>query len=103
LISLIFPLLDVEGADSPLLGVCIQFQESKLFQLSQQKAETKINGWLIRKGFSLCCSCHCSGFLFLGGKKPTTTKNQITVDSNVDAIILVRNSVILTQEQFHTI
>lgn len=36
---------------------------------------------------------------FLGEKN----KKQETVDSNMDAIILDRNSVILTQEQFHTI
>lgn len=43
LISLI-SLLVVESASNPLPGVYIQFQESKLFQLSQLKEETKING-----------------------------------------------------------
>lgn len=37
-------LIVVEGASNPLPGVYIQFQESKLFQLSQLKEKTKING-----------------------------------------------------------
>jgi len=97
-ISLTFLLRVLEGADYPLPGVYIKFEERKLFQLLQLKEKPKINEQLIRRCFSLCCSCHGSGFPFLGNpffRKKKKKKNLCIIEMWMQLLSL-GNCVVLT-------
>lgn len=79
------------------------FKKVNFSSCHSRRQKLKSTDGLSGSAFHFAAPATAQVSFFLGEKKPTTTKNKITVDSNVDAIILVRNSVILTQEQFHTI